>query len=101
MRTTTIFAALAVLLVATVAGPARGQGRADSPSSILGHANPELARCVSARGLVKVLLTLDLDRQSRVHRVGIESETALSKGSKRCLEKVAMGLSFAPDVAGM
>jgi hypothetical protein len=90
---------IAALLLAA-AGVASGQGKSDSPSQVLALHTEELARCLSARGLVKLTLRLDLDQRSHVEKVAIESDTALSKGSRRCLERVALQLSFAPELAG-
>jgi hypothetical protein len=98
MRLKTLLAALALVLSAPTA---RGQGKADSPSTILNQSTPDFARCVEARGLVKMVLTLDLDRESRVEKVDIDTEADLSKGSRRCIEKVATRLHFGPDLAGM
>ena len=36
-----------------------------------------------------------------MEKVAIESDTALTRGSRRCIEKVALGLAFAPELAGM
>jgi hypothetical protein len=99
MRLKTLLAALCLLVAS--APSAHGQGKADSPSAILQQKNEELARCVKAPGLVRILLRLDLDGESRVEKVDIETEADLSKGSRRCLSKVAGELAFGPDLAGM
>ena len=90
----------ALVLSMAQAGPAQAQGKADSPSEILAQRSEELARCVTARGVVKLTLRLDLDLESRVQKVEIESDVALTKASRRCIERVALQLSFSPDLAG-
>jgi hypothetical protein len=89
-----------VLSVAT-GGAAIGQGKADSPSKVLGERTEDFARCVTSPGLVRLTLRLDLDRESRVQKVEIDSDASLTRGSRRCIEGVAMKLSFSPDFAGM
>ncbi len=97
MRHLILLAAL-VLSTAT-AGDAQSQGKSDSPSEVLGQRTEEFARCVTSRGVVKLTLRLDLDQRSHVVKVEIDSEAALSKASRRCIERVALQLCFAPDLA--
>ena len=96
------FLAIGALVVSVATGGAAlGQGKADSPSKILGDRTEDFARCVTSPGLVRLTLRLDLDRSSHVEKVQIDSDASLTRGSRRCIEGVAMKLSFSPDFAGM
>ena len=90
----------AVVLTLGVSGAARSQGKADSPSEVLARKTGEFARCITTRGLVRLTLRLDLNKESRVEKVEIESESSLSKSSRKCIERVALELAFTPDLAG-
>jgi hypothetical protein len=89
-----------VLSVAT-GGAAIGQGKSDSPSKVLGERTEDFARCVTSPGLVRLTLRLDLDRQSHVAKVEIDTDASLTRGSRKCIEGVARQLSFGSDFAGM
>lgn len=99
LKDTGIVGAILVVL-AGLTGVALGQSKADRPETVLAEQQPRFAKCVTSARAMRIIMVLDLDGEAVVNKVEVSSEDGdLSKKSRKCIERAATGLKFAPSLA--